>query len=245
MDWDSENYEPPSVANTAAAATLNKWDGEEEEDNIKDSWEDEEDEKRKQEQSKKKDQTKKPKTKLELRIEERERRENERLCGRVKEIQEELAFEVDTSDMTPDEIKEHNARRKKLQDELEVELAKEMLGVPDDDVSLDGLRPQTKEEFSALGDAIYSKLSIYKDSDHFPQLVDDLILKLCVIISSSDLKKLKISIDNLFVEKLKLEKAQEKTKKVKGKGKARLRIEGESKYDEFSAYTVDDYDDFM
>lgn len=52
---------------------------------------------------------------------------------------------------------------------------------------------------------------------------------MCVVcvVSSADLKKLKNTIENLHLEKTKMEKG-DKAKKNKGKGKAKLRIEGDS-----------------
>lgn len=44
-------------------------------------------------------------------------------------------------------------------------------------------------------------------------------------VSSNDLRKLKLNLDNMFNEKVRVEKG-EKGKKSKGKGKARLRVEG-------------------
>jgi translation initiation factor 3 subunit J len=59
------------------------------------------------------------------------------------------------------------------------------------------------------------------------------------------LKKLKNTLENLVLEKAKIEKG-DKAKKNKGKGKAKLRVEGESALvNEYSAYEVDEFDDFM
>lgn len=59
------------------------------------------------------------------------------------------------------------------------------------------------------------------------------------------MKKVKTMVDNLLIEKQKLEKG-EKPKKAKGKGKAKLKIEGENTMlSEYSDYVYDDYDDFM
>ena len=44
---------------------------------------------------------------------------------------------------------------------------------------------------------------------------------------SGDIKKIKTTIDNLYLEKQKIEKG-EKTKKNKGKGKAKLKMDNEN-----------------
>lgn len=66
-----------------------------------------------------------------------------------------------------------------------------------------------------------------------------------VSVNSNDLKKLKNTLENLALEKAKIEKG-DKAKKNKGKGKAKLRVEGESAIvNEYSAYEADEFDDFM
>lgn len=47
------------------------------------------------------------------------------------------------------------------------------------------------------------------------------------LVTVYDLKKIKTTIDNMVLEKQKLEKG-DKPKKSKGKGKAKLKIEGDS-----------------
>lgn len=79
-----------------------------------------------------------------------------------------------------------------------------------------------------------------------------------IAVPSGDIKKIKTTIDNLYLEKQKIEKG-EKAKKNKGKGKAKLKMDNENvsllhncglcKYDfislqQFSAYVDDDYNDY-
>lgn len=63
-------------------------------------------------------------------------------------------------------------------------------------------------------------------------------------MSAASLRKVKTIIDNLAIEKGKLEKGD---KKKKGKGKAKLRVEGENTIvNEYDDYGFDnEYDDFM
>jgi translation initiation factor 3 subunit J len=62
-------------------------------------------------------------------------------------------------------------------------------------------------------------------------------------VSSLDIKKIKNTLDNLYLEKQKIEKG-EKTRKNKGKGKAKLKLDDGNP---LSAYVndYDDFDDFM
>lgn len=53
---------------------------------------------------------------------------------------------------------------------------------------------------------------------------------------------MKTTVDNLLIERQKMEK----TKKSKGKGKAKLKIEGENNLlSEYGDYVYDEYNDFM
>lgn len=58
------------------------------------------------------------------------------------------------------------------------------------------------------------------------------------------MKKVKTTMENLAIEKQKLEKG-DKTKK-KGKGKAKLKVEGDSPMTDYNDYVYgNEYDDFM
>lgn len=46
-------------------------------------------------------------------------------------------------------------------------------------------------------------------------------------VNSADIKKIRNTLDNLYLEKQKIEKG-DKAKKNKGKGKAKLKMEGEN-----------------
>lgn len=46
-------------------------------------------------------------------------------------------------------------------------------------------------------------------------------------VNSADIKKIRNTLDNLYLEKQKMEKG-DKAKKNKGKGKAKLKMEGEN-----------------
>ncbi len=52
-------------------------------------------------------------------------------------------------------------------------------------------------------------------------------LLLLISVSAAELKKIKLNMDNMFNEKVRVEKS-EKGKKSKGKGKAKLKVEGDN-----------------
>jgi len=55
---------------------------------------------------------------------------------------------------------------------------------------------------------------------------DDFYPCICFTVGSHDLKKLKTTVENMFLEKAKAEKG-DKPKKSKGKGKVKLKVESE------------------
>ncbi|XP_050423269.1 eukaryotic translation initiation factor 3 subunit J [Adelges cooleyi] len=241
MEWDADNFEPPKPVipvEIVGGAKLNKWEGEDEEENIKDSWDAEDVEPKKTET---KVPEKKTKSKLEQKIAERERRqkiENDKIRRKFLEAEE-------NSNMTPEEKK---LLQQKLQEEADLEVAKEMLGVDEgDEDSIDRMQPKSKEDFALFEQALQKKIQSVSKSEHYSEFIEELIRNLSVSLSMNDLRKVKATVDNMSIEKMKAEKG-DKSKKNKGKAKAKLRLDNSSiqNYDEFSAYTVDDdFDEFM
>lgn len=150
-----------------------------------------------------------------------------------------------TKEMTPEEKLAEKLRRQKLVEASDLENTKELLGVTDIS-SIDLMHPSSKSDFEKFESALSRKISFYSKSDHFPFLVEELTRNLCVHLQSTDIRKIKMSLDNMYIEKTKLEKG-DKPKKSKGKGKAKLKMDGATEvFDEYSAYSIDDnYDDFI
>lgn len=230
--WENEGFEVtmPTNSNPIALAA-NKWEGEDEDYDVKDSWDDPEEEKQQEEEAKGQPATaKKSKKALVGKIEEKERKKREELERKLNEKR---------ANMTPEELLADKLRRQQLQEESDLLLAKQLLGAFD--VPSTGLDSQ--EDFDKFKDDIINKIGDSTKKEYFPTFVDLLVQSLCVHLNSSDLKKLSTWLSNLHIEKSKIEKG-DKSKKSKGKGKAKLKLEGETDYNEFSAYT-EDYDDFM
>ncbi|EFA06707.1 eukaryotic translation initiation factor 3 subunit J [Tribolium castaneum] len=227
--WDDDNFEPPSVTPVVAS---NKWEGEDEDDNVKESWEDEEEEKVEAAPA----EEAKPKPKKQSiadKIAEKERKRKEEMERRLREQQEE--------EISPEE-------KLRMQKESDLKIALETTFGGDTNSTnisgLDGLTlPTTKEEFQDFTDALSKKLQPLAKSTEYPVFTENLLRNLCATLSSLDIKKIKNTLDNLYLEKQKIEKG-EKSKKNKGKGKAKLRLDDGNP---LSAYVndYDDYDDFM
>ncbi|KMQ96555.1 eukaryotic translation initiation factor 3 subunit j [Lasius niger] len=222
----------------------NKWEGEDEEEEVKDSWEDVEEEKKDVEKPAEAPKTKsKPKKALAERIEEREKKAKEEAEQKTKEKEEAL---------TPEERRIEILRRQRLQEEADLRLAMETFGVTGvtgvtevANESLDTMVPDTKEEFERFGTALLQKINQFNKHAEFPALAEELIKSIALNLSSNYLKKVKTIVDNLFIEKQKMEKG-DKAKKNKGKGKAKLKIEGDNTLlSEYGDYVYDEFDDFM
>ncbi|KAF4530763.1 hypothetical protein B566_EDAN007985 [Ephemera danica] len=195
-----------------------KWADEDADDDVKDNWEDED-----EEEEEKKDTEK-----------------QEESNSRNEEAQRQL---------TPEERLAEKLRQQMLQEEADLKVAVETFGISAESCmggGLDAMNPSTKEEFEEFSKALVKKIIPFSSSQHFPFFAEELIRNMCVAMNSADMKKLKNTLDNLQLEKAKMEKG-DKAKKNKGKGKAKLRIEGESAIvNEYSAYgDMDEYDDFM
>ncbi|KAG8042485.1 hypothetical protein G9C98_005119 [Cotesia typhae] len=161
--------------------------------------------------------------------------EEEELKRKAREEAEKKAKEKEEA-MTPEERRAEQLRRQKMAEEADLRLAMETFGVSPNDV----LIPDTKEEFEQYGESLLHQVNLYKSHAEYPTFAEDLI------IPSVSLKKLGTAINNLAIEKQKLEKG-DKGKKTKGKGKAKLKLEGDNSHlNEYDSYTYDDnYDDFM
>ncbi|KAL0127018.1 hypothetical protein PUN28_005392 [Cardiocondyla obscurior] len=236
-EWDVDNVE----AKFDLAMRSNKWEGEDEEEEVKDSWEDVEEEKKDVEKPAEVPKAKpKPRKALAERIEEREKKAREEAERKVKEKEEAL---------TPEERRAELLRRQRLQEEADLRLAMETFGVPSvtesSNESLDAMVPDTKEDFERFGLALSQKINQFNKHAEYPLFAEELIKSVALNLSSHYLKKVKTIVDNLLIEKQKMEKG-DKAKKNKGKGKAKLKIEGDNTLlSEYGDYVYDEYDDFM
>ncbi|XP_058456957.1 eukaryotic translation initiation factor 3 subunit J-like [Malaya genurostris] len=161
--------------------------------------------------------------------------------------QEELArrkAEQEEENLTPEQKLAEKLRLQKLQEESDLKTALETFGVTTLAGGIDGMHPTTKEEFVELADAITKKLSNYKSDPEYTNFLEDLVTKIFASLPSANIRKVKGILDNLFLEKQKLEKGDKPKKSKGGKIKARLRMDGENtNFDEYPT-KYDDYDEF-
>uniref|UniRef100_A0A4W5JTI8 Eukaryotic translation initiation factor 3, subunit Ja n=1 Tax=Hucho hucho TaxID=62062 RepID=A0A4W5JTI8_9TELE len=122
--WDADTCDPDELAiGTKKAVVADKWEGEDEDDDIKDNWDDEEEELKKAEEKQAAETKLSEKKKLAEKIKEKEslqRKKQEELRKRLEESQE--------TELSPEDELAEKLRVKKLQEEADLLLAQEAFG---------------------------------------------------------------------------------------------------------------------
>lgn len=242
-DWDDEEFEPEVPAKGAAAPRTDKWEGEDEDDDVKDAWDADSDEEKKED---KKEDTgekavqKKKKKKLADILAEKEE-------AKMRELESQQA-ELDDMEYknTPEGKLAEKIRLQKLEESRELELAKEMMGISSADTSGLNFKPQSQEDFDSLRTGLVDKLNELQSDPLYLDFAVTLISNLCMNLNVASLKKVKSEAEAYHSAKLKEEKAA-KAKGAKGKG-GRATIKMETDRSMFGRGMDDGYndmDDFM
>jgi len=208
-----------------------KWAGEDEDD-VKDNWFDEEKEGSDNEVKAIQVKKKKP---LKDRIAEKEAKKKEEIEKKRKEEEEERRKP------TAEEMLAEKLRRQQMQEEADLELAKEAFGVDDDSGAkgaIDAFNPTTKEEFEEFGKLICDKVIKYEKSPCYAGFLEILYRDLAVGLESEEVKKLGSALNTLANEKVKAQKAKAKKKSKK----ANLVV---GKGDDYDYDLGAEYDDFI
>ncbi|XP_078539091.1 eukaryotic translation initiation factor 3 subunit J [Lissotriton helveticus] len=241
--WDVDEFVPavevPAVATVPVVA--DRWAGEDEEEEVKDNWDDEEEGAEDSKKEAEKTDTKvSEKKKLQDKIKEKELK----LKKKQEEIQKQL--EEPQQELTPEEQVAEKLRLKKLQEESDLQLAKEAFG--DCAVSVDALNPSSKEDFAEFGRLLKEKITHYEKSLHYTNFLETLLRDVCISLEVDDLKKISTSLSALYSEKQKQEKNKAKKKKkgvLPGGGfKANMK-DDLADYGGYDAGYAREYEDFM
>jgi len=217
--WDDDDFEPVA----AAVKPSDKWEGEDEDDDVKDAW----DVSSEEESSQKDDKTseasivkRKKKKKLADIIAEKEE-------ARQKEKDElEVADELNKLNDTPEAKLAEKLRLQKEVEANELRLARELLGGDADNPpqgTIDAMSPETKEDFEEFEAALSEKICQFSESEHYPDCVEKLIKNICLGLNTTTLKKIKSDVEAFHSAKLKEEKAAKGGKKPAAKSKATLK----------------------
>lgn len=200
-----------SPAIGARAKPDDRWEGEDEDEDVKDNWDDDEEEdKTAKETTTTSSSTAKPsgsKKKLHKRL-----AEKEAIKAREK-------AESKMNSMTQDELLADKLARQRLQEESDFALAVESLGVssPVASCNLDGNNLVTKEDFESFRKNLVDKLIPVEKSPHYVSFLETLSRELCTSLDPEDIKRISSALSILSNEKIKASKG---TKKKAKKGAA-------------------------
>ncbi|KAF4095287.1 eukaryotic translation initiation factor 3 subunit J-A [Onychostoma macrolepis] len=240
--WDADSFEAEEPIKKAAVH--DKWEGEDEDDDVKDNWDDDEEEEK--EEDKKSEAKPTEKKKLSEKIKEKESLQRKKQEELLKQLQESES----STELTPEEELAEKLRVKKLQEDSDLELAKEAFGVVSNNVTgIDAMIPSTKEDFTEFERLLKEKISSYEKSTHYSSFLETLFRDLCLSLEVDDLKKISTSLTALLSEKQRQEKANKGKKKKKGVlpgGSFKATMKDDlADYGEFDGGYAQDYEDFM
>ncbi|XP_031604571.1 eukaryotic translation initiation factor 3 subunit J-B [Oreochromis aureus] len=239
-DWDADNFEPEEPIKKAAA--LDKWEGEDEDEDVKDNWDDDEEDEEKKTDVKKPEPKVSEKKKLSEKIKEKE--------NRMKKKQQEAMEQQEEEQLTPEEQLAEKLRVKKLQEDADLELAKDAFGVGSTSNSvtgIDAMCPSSKEDFTEFEKMLKEKITQFEKSVHYSSFLESLFRELCISLEVDDLKKISNSLSVLLSEKQKQEKQNKgkKKKKVVLAGGLKAQLKDDLDYAAFDGGYAQDYEDFM
>ncbi|ETE69434.1 Eukaryotic translation initiation factor 3 subunit J, partial [Ophiophagus hannah] len=174
----------------------------------------------------------------------------------------------DSKDLTPEEQLADKLRLQKLQEEADLELAKETFGggggaLPAPALSIHGsfltgvnnicgidtMNPSSKDDFTEFGKLLKEKITQYEKSLYYAGFLETLVRDICISLEVDDLKKITNSLTVLCSEKQKQEKQNKAKKKKKGVVpggglKATMKDDLED-YGGYDGGYVQDFEDFM
>uniref|UniRef100_A0A3P8RBN0 Eukaryotic translation initiation factor 3 subunit J n=1 Tax=Astatotilapia calliptera TaxID=8154 RepID=A0A3P8RBN0_ASTCA len=238
---DADNFEPEEPIKKAAA--LDKWEGEDEDEDVKDNWDDDEEDEEKKTDVKKPEPKVSEKKKLSEKIKEKE--------NRMKKKQQEAVEQQEEDELTLEEQLAEKLRVKKLQEDADLELAKDAFGVGSTSNSvtgIDAMCPSSKEDFTEFEKMLKEKITQFEKSVHYSSFLESLFRELCISLEVEDLKKISNSLSVLLSEKQKQEKQNKGKKKKKGVlagGGLKAQLKDDLDYAAFDGGYAQDYEDFM
>lgn len=125
---------------------------------------------------------------------------------RRRELEEKRAREEgQRATLTPEEERAERLRQQRMQEEADLQLAKEAFGLAESD-GIDSAQPVTKEDFDNLRKALAAKLTACERSAHYMGFLDDLLRDLSLNMEPEDVKRLSSSLNAVANEKVKQQK---------------------------------------
>uniref|UniRef100_A0A8C4N3K3 Eukaryotic translation initiation factor 3 subunit J n=1 Tax=Eptatretus burgeri TaxID=7764 RepID=A0A8C4N3K3_EPTBU len=226
--WDMEGFEPEVKEIVTLPQHGDRWEGEDEQQDVKDNWDDEEEETKIEPTIVPNKPTEKKKGKLKVKIEEK---------TKVEQLQ-------------PEDALAEKLRLQKLQEEADLHVACETSGEREAIVSIDMQHPETRNEFIEFENALRKKITLFEKSPHYVSLLESLFRDVCISLDVDNLKKVTSTLNVLCNEKQKADKEKKlksKKKKTNMPGGGGFKVSLKNDFDSYGV--VDDsyreYDDFM
>ncbi|XP_007620565.1 eukaryotic translation initiation factor 3 subunit J isoform X1 [Cricetulus griseus] len=211
---------------------------------LQDNWDDDDDE-NKEEAEVKPEVKISEKKKIAEKIKEKERQQKKR----QEEIRKRLEEPEEPKVLTPEEQLADKLRLKKLQEESDLELAKETFGVNNTGYGIDAMNPSSRDDFTEFGKLLKDKITQYEKSLYYASFLEALVRDVCISLEIDDLKKITNSLTVLCSEKQKQEKQNKAKKKKKGVvpgGGLKATMKDDlADYGGYDGGYVQDYEDFM
>ncbi|XP_029870350.1 eukaryotic translation initiation factor 3 subunit J isoform X2 [Aquila chrysaetos chrysaetos] len=243
--WDADSFEvvEPVAKRLVPGVAGDRWAGEDEEDDVKDNWDDEEEEEEVKETEIKQEPKVSEKKKIAEKIKEKEKLQKKK----QEELKKRLEAPEEHKELTPEEQLADKLRLKKLQEESDLELAKETFGV-NNTCGIDAMNPSSKDDFTEFGKLLKEKITQYEKSLHYASFLEALVRDVCISLEIDDLKKITNTLTVLCSEKQKQEKNKAKKKKkgvVPGGGLKATMKDDLADYGGYDGEYVQDFEDFM
>nr|XP_009506257.1 PREDICTED: eukaryotic translation initiation factor 3 subunit J [Phalacrocorax carbo] len=210
---------------------------------VADNWDDEEEEEEVKETEIKQEPKVSEKKKIAEKIKEKEKLQKKK----QEELKKRLEAPEEHKELTPEEQLADKLRLKKLQEESDLELAKETFGV-NNTCGIDAMNPSSKDDFTEFGKLLKEKITQYEKSLHYASFLEALVRDVCISLEVDDLKKITNTLTVLCSEKQKQEKNKAKKKKkgvVPGGGLKATMKDDLADYGGYDGEYVQDFEDFM
>lgn len=223
--WDADDFDPSKQAKPAAPT--DKWEGEDEDDDVKDAWD-----KSDSEEDKSKDDV--------APMAASQKKGKKRLADKIAEREAKLEAEAAEQPLTAEEKLAEKLRLQKLQ---EIQQKKELQQLCGRGTGvIDSMNPENKEQFDEFRKAISDKIQLYSTSEHYNDMVENLVKEISVDLNKETLKKIKMHVEGLHTAKTKEEKAAKPKQKAKGGKMSTVKMDLEK---DIYGGSVGDYDDGM
>ncbi|KAH6594694.1 hypothetical protein BASA82_000692 [Batrachochytrium salamandrivorans] len=257
-NWDDEDSDvvQPTVATIAVTS---KWDGEDAEDDIKDSWDASDDDEKPPAKSvtvtpsaaAPTTTTTKPSKKkaLSQKIAERQEEEERKKRELAKKLEAEVSQDGGSNE-TLDQRKERLARSVR---ESDLENARALLGdleisggIPSLEGSIESLDPTSRGEFDDFVKVVMKKFSTFEKRAQYIYFVESLLRELVIPTSVDDTRHISSSLTAMINEKQRmLKESQNKGKKKAPKNMLKGGSTNSRDTTNYEAEVYDDFDDFM